>query len=73
MVLGKIDFIYARAVLANNMKAVEPKLNQNGFVNLIQARHPLLKNSVVPINIRLGKDFDILLITGPNTGGKTVT
>jgi len=73
LVLGKIDFIYARAVLANNMKAVEPKLNQNGFVNLIQARNPLLKNSVVPINIRLGKDFDILLITGPNTGGKTVT
>jgi DNA mismatch repair protein MutS2 len=73
LILGKIDFIYARAVLANNMKAVEPKLNQNGFVNLIQARHPLLKNSVVPINIRLGKDFDILLITGPNTGGKTVT
>ena len=73
LILGKIDFIYARAVLANNMKAVEPKLNQKGFVNLIQARHPLLKNSVVPINIRLGKDFDILLITGPNTGGKTVT
>jgi DNA mismatch repair protein MutS2 len=73
LILGKIDFIYARAVLANSMKAVEPKLNQNGFVNLIQARHPLLKNYVVPINIRLGKDFDILLITGPNTGGKTVT
>ena len=73
LILGKIDFIYARAVLANNMKAVEPKLNQKGFVNLIQARHPLLKNYVVPINIRLGKDFDILLITGPNTGGKTVT
>jgi len=73
LILGKIDFIYARAVLANNMKAVEPKLNQKGFVNLIQARHPLLKNYVVPINIHLGKDFDILLITGPNTGGKTVT
>jgi DNA mismatch repair protein MutS2 len=73
LILGKIDFIYARAVLANNMKAVEPKLNQKGFVNLIQARHPLLKNYVVPINICLGKDFDILLITGPNTGGKTVT
>lgn len=73
LILGKIDFIYARAVLANNMKAVEPKLNQKGFINLIQARHPLLKNYIVPINIRLGKDFDILLITGPNTGGKTVT
>lgn len=71
--LGEIDFIYARAVLANKMKAVEPKLNQNGFINLIQARHPLLQGSVVPININLGKVFNILVITGPNTGGKTVT
>ena len=71
--LGEIDFIYARAVLADKMKAVEPKLNQNGFINLIQARHPLLQSPVVPININLGKAFNILVITGPNTGGKTVT
>jgi len=71
--LGEIDFIYARAVLADKMKAVEPKLNQNGFINLIQARHPLLQGPVVPININLGKAFSILVITGPNTGGKTVT
>jgi len=71
--LGEIDFIYARAVLADKMKAVEPKLNQNGFINLIQARHPLLQGPVVPININLGKAFNILVITGPNTGGKTVT
>ncbi len=71
--LGEIDFIYARAMLANRMEAVEPKLNQKGFINLLQARHPLLKDFVVPINISLGKDFDILVITGPNTGGKTVT
>jgi len=71
--LGEIDFIYARATLANRMEAVEPKLNQDGFINLLQARHPLLKDYVVPINISLGKDFDILVITGPNTGGKTVT
>jgi DNA mismatch repair protein MutS2 len=73
MALGEIEFIYSRAVLANKMKAIEPKLNQSGFINLIQARHPLLKDDVVPININLGKDFDILVITGPNTGGKTVT
>jgi DNA mismatch repair protein MutS2 len=71
--LGEIDFIYARAVLADKMKAVEPILNQNGFINLIQARHSLLQGSVVPININLGKVFNILVITGPNTGGKTVT
>jgi len=71
--LGEIDFIYARAVLADKMKAVEPKINQDGFINLIQARHPLLQGPVVPININLGKAFNILVITGPNTGGKTVT
>lgn len=71
--LGEIDFIYARAALAGKMKAVEPKLNQDGFINLIQARHPLLQSPVVPININLGRTFNILVITGPNTGGKTVT
>ena len=71
--LGEIDFIHARAMLANKMEAIEPKLNQKGFINLVQARHPLLKGNVVPININLGKDFNVLVITGPNTGGKTVT
>ncbi len=71
--LGEIDFIYARAALADKTKAVEPKLNQDGFINLIQARHPLLQGPVVPININLGRAFNILVITGPNTGGKTVT
>ena len=71
--LGEIDFIYARAVLADKMKAVEPKLNQNGFINLLQARHPLLQGPVIPINVNLGRAFNILVITGPNTGGKTVT
>ncbi|HBY56953.1 MAG TPA: endonuclease MutS2 [Candidatus Atribacteria bacterium] len=71
--LGEIDFINARAMLANKMDAIEPKINQGGFINLVQARHPLLKGNVVPINIILGKDFNILIITGPNTGGKTVT
>jgi len=70
--LGEIDFIYARAVLANKMKAVEPKINQKGFINLNQARHPLLSGNVVSINIHVGKKFNVLLITGPNTGGKTV-
>ena len=76
--LGEIDFIYARAVLANKMEAIEPELNKEGFISLIQARHPLLKETggegrIVPIDLSLGKDFNILVITGPNTGGKTVT
>lgn len=71
--LGEIDFIYARALLAEKMKAIEPKLNQDGLINLIRARHSLLQDRVVPININLGKVFNILVITGPNTGGKTVT
>ncbi|MCK4309628.1 MAG: endonuclease MutS2, partial [Candidatus Atribacteria bacterium] len=71
--LGEIDFIYARAAVADKMEAAEPKLNKNGFINLLQARHPLLQGFVVPININLGIDFNILVITGPNTGGKTVT
>lgn len=71
--LGEVDFIYARAVLADKMKAVEPRLNQDGLINLTQARHPLLQDPLVPIDINLGKAFNILVITGPNTGGKTVT
>jgi len=70
--LGEIDFIYARAALADKMKAVEPKINQKGFINLNQARHPLLSGKVVSINIHVGKKFNVLVITGPNTGGKTV-
>ena len=70
--LGEADFIYAKAVLANKMNAVEPKINQKGYIDLIQARHPLLSGDVVPINIYIGKEFNVLVITGPNTGGKTV-
>ena len=70
--LGEIDFIHARAVLANKMNAVEPRLNRKGIICLRGARHPLLKGNVVSINMHIGNDFNILLITGPNTGGKTV-
>jgi len=70
--LGEIDFIHARAILANKMNAVEPIINQKGIINLKHARHPLLKGDVVAIDINVGKEFNILMITGPNTGGKTV-
>ena len=72
-VLTTLDFIFAKANLALDMNATRPLYNVFGHVNLKKARHPLLdKNKVVPIDIKLGYDFDLLIITGPNTGGKTV-
>lgn len=70
----QLDVIFARAELSLEMNAIQPKLNTNGYVNIVNGRHPLInKTSVVPLNIYLGKDFTTLLITGPNTGGKTVS
>jgi DNA mismatch repair protein MutS2 len=72
--LAQIDFAFAKAKLSLAMQATVPIINSNGYVNLRQARHPLIEaNTVVPIDIYIGKDFNTLLITGPNTGGKTVT
>ncbi len=74
LVLGQIDFAFAKARLSFDMKATMPTINQNGYVNLQRARHPLIASDiVVPIDIYMGKNFNTLLITGPNTGGKTVT
>ena len=72
--LAQLNFIFAKAELAYRMRASKPVLNDRGVVNLRQARHPLIdRDKVVPIDIHLGKAFDTLVITGPNTGGKTVT
>ncbi|MDO4478079.1 MAG: endonuclease MutS2 [Lachnospiraceae bacterium] len=69
-----LDFIFARAGLAMEMNATRPIFNNNGYIELKKARHPLIdKKKVVPIDIRLGGDFTMLVITGPNTGGKTVS
>jgi DNA mismatch repair protein MutS2 len=72
-ILGHLDVIHAKAVLAEEMDAAEPQLNRRGVVKLVNARHPLLSGPVVPIDVELGERFTTLLITGPNTGGKTVT
>lgn len=72
-VIGLIDSIAARAKLSLAQDATEPVLNDKGIVDLRQGRHPLLTGEVVPIDVTLGKTFSALLITGPNTGGKTVS
>lgn len=72
--LTKLDFIFARAGLAIDMNASRPLFNQDHYINIRRGRHPLLdRKKVVPIDINLGKDFDLLVVTGPNTGGKTVS
>ena len=73
-IMVQLDVIFARASLAMDMNATEPIFNDEGRIRLKQARHPLIdKKKAVPIDIRLGDDFDLLVITGPNTGGKTVS
>lgn len=72
--IGRLDFIFAKAKYSIKLNAIEPKLNDDKFINLISARHPFIdENSVIPIDINIGINFSTLVITGPNTGGKTVT
>ncbi len=73
-IITSLDVIFAKAEYSFATESSEPKINPEKYVNLINARHPLLdKESAVPINVNLGKKFTTLVITGPNTGGKTVT
>ena len=73
-ILSELDFIFARAALARNMNASMPEFNESGIVDLRRARHPLIdRRKAVPIDIRVGEKFDQLVISGPNTGGKTVS
>ena len=72
--LTDLDLSYAKAQYSYSIKGIYPKLNSNGFIKIINGRHPLIdKNKVVPISIELCKDYKYILISGPNTGGKTVT
>ena len=72
--LAQLDFIFAKAGLARHYKCSAPVFNDRGYIHIKDGRHPLLNpQTAVPINIWLGRDFDLLIVTGPNTGGKTVS
>ena len=74
VLVADIDFVSAKAELAIRMKATKPVLNDKSYIRLVKARHPLIPaDTVVPVDIELGKDYRSLIITGPNTGGKTVS
>src|SRR5699024_3511862 len=74
LTLGEIDFIFARAKLGAVMNAAMPKMNNNGFIKMEKARHPLIRREEVVANdVEIGRDYTAIVITGPNTGGKTVT
>lgn len=73
-IMTRLDFVFAKGKLAMDYNGTMPVFNTEHYINIRKGRHPLLeKKKVVPIDIRLGKDFDLLIITGPNTGGKTVS
>lgn len=73
-ILTQLDFIFAKAALGKHFNCTMPQINRDHYINIKKGRHPLIdQNNVVPIDIYLGKEFDTLIITGPNTGGKTVS
>lgn len=73
-ILGQLDFIFSKARLARDMKATQPRMNDRGYLKLRKGRHPLIPaEQVVPLDVELGNQYSSIIVTGPNTGGKTVT
>ncbi|WP_343101546.1 endonuclease MutS2 [Romboutsia sp. MSSM.1001216sp_RTP31141st1_G3_RTP31141_220114] len=71
-IIAEYDMVFAKAKYSDSIKGITPKLNNYGYINIINGKHPLLKGDVVPLNFVIGKDYRSLVITGPNAGGKTV-
>ncbi|MGL4911113.1 MAG: endonuclease MutS2 [Romboutsia sp.] len=71
-IIAEYDMVFAKAKYSANNKCITPKINNRGYIKIIDGKHPLLKGSVVPLNFEIGNDYRSLIITGPNAGGKTV-
>ncbi|GAA0180171.1 mannonate oxidoreductase [Clostridium sediminicola] len=71
-IMAEYDMVFAKAKYSQNIKGITPKINDRGYIKIVNGKHPLLKGNVVPLNLEIGKNYRSLLITGPNAGGKTV-
>ncbi|MCT4607320.1 MAG: endonuclease MutS2 [Marinisporobacter sp.] len=71
-IIAEYDMVFAKAKYSQNIKGITPKINDQGYIKIIDGKHPLLKGDVIPLNLEIGKNYRSLLITGPNAGGKTV-
>ncbi|MDM5189181.1 endonuclease MutS2 [Bacillus sp. DX4.1] len=70
--ISQYDMVFAKAKFSKQIGGIEPKLNNHGYIKLVECKHPLLQGKVVPLNFEIGKDYRSLVITGPNAGGKTI-
>ncbi|MEG0451365.1 MAG: endonuclease MutS2, partial [Lysinibacillus sp.] len=71
-IVSEYDMVFAKAKYSQNINGITPKLNNKGYINIVNGKHPLLKKDAVPLNFEIGKDYRSLIITGPNAGGKTI-
>ncbi|QZY57307.1 endonuclease MutS2 [Crassaminicella profunda] len=71
-IIAEYDMVFAKAKYSQNIKGITPKINDRGYIKIVDGKHPLLKGTVIPLNLEIGKNYRSLLITGPNAGGKTV-
>lgn len=72
-IIGEYDMVFAKAKYSQNINGITPKINDNGYINIVNGKHPLLKGNVVPLNFEIGNTYRSLVITGPNAGGKTIS